>query len=147
MNIGIASDHRGFELKQKLTQSLVGKGYNVINYGTDSLDNVDYIDFALKIGEGINGGNINYGIVICGTGIGMSIACNKIKGLRCAKVNAKRDAELSRRDVDANVIALDETIDLNSAIEFAETFINTIFNPIERYVRRIEKIQQLERKI
>ena len=140
MKIGIATDHHGVELKQILTDFLVSKGYNVIDYGTNSTDMVDYPDFAFKIGEGVASGTIDYGILICNTGIGMSIACNKVKGVRCAKVSNEYEAKMTRRDNDANVIALSARTDIEELKKILITFLTEDFANIDRYVRRIEKI-------
>ena len=140
MKIGIATDHHGVELKQILTDFLVSKGYNVIDYGTNSTDMVDYPDFAFKIGEGVASGAIDYGILICNTGIGMSIACNKVKGVRCAKVSNEYEAKMTRRDNDANVIALSARTDIEELKKILITFLTEDFANIDRYVRRIEKI-------
>ena len=140
MKIGIATDHHGVELKQILTDFLVSKGYNVIDYGTNSTDMVDYPDFAFKIGEGVASGMIDYGILICNTGIGMSIACNKVKGVRCAKVSNEYEAKMTRRDNDANVIALSARTDIEELKKILITFLTEDFANIDRYVRRIEKI-------
>ena len=102
-----------WNLKQELTKFLIELGYNVINYGTDNTEMVDYPDYAFKIGEAVSRNDINYGILICNTGIGMSIACNKVKGIRCAKVDNVYEAKMTRRDNDANVIALSSRIEIN----------------------------------
>ena len=85
MKIGIANDHHGVSLKQELTRYLENLGYTVVNYGTDEETMVDYPDYAFKVGEDVRDKNIEYGILICNTGIGMSIAANKIKNVRCDK--------------------------------------------------------------
>ena len=144
MKIGIATDHHGVELKQILTDFLVSKGYNVIDYGTNSTDMVDYPDFAFKIGEGVASGTIDYGILICNTGIGMSIACNKVKGVRCAKVSNEYEAKMTRRDNDANVIALSARTDIEELKKILITFLTEDFANIDRYVRRIEKIDNYD---
>ena len=144
MKIGIASDHRGFLLKQKLTNYLEKKGYNVINYGTDSNESVDYPDYAFKLCDGIISKECDFGIAICGTGIGISIACNKVKGIRCAKVSNEKEAIMTRKDNDANVIALDGKTDFDSAIQMVDAFLNTQFSGVERYKKRIEDIRKYE---
>lgn len=144
MNIGIANDHRGFITKQKLTKFLEKKGYNVIDYGADSTDSVDYPDYALKLCNGIKKEEIHLGIVICGTGIGMSIACNKIKGIRCAKVSDHIEAKLSRQHNDANVVALSAETSMFEIKDIVESFITTNFSNDERHQNRIEKINNLE---
>lgn len=140
MKIGIANDHHGVELKQELTKFLIELGYNVINYGTDNTEMVDYPDYAFKIGEAVSRNDINYGILICNTGIGMSIACNKVKGARCAKVGSVYDAKMTRRDNDANVIALSSRIEINELKEILKVFLNTNYENLDRYNRRIDKI-------
>ena len=117
MKIGIASDHRGFDLKQEITKILKGEGYNIINYGTNSKESVDYPDYSLKLGLALHSKEIDYGIIICGSGVGVSIACNKVKGIRCAKVDNIEEAELSRSHNDANILALNEKMDVDFAIK------------------------------
>jgi len=140
MNIGIANDHRGFNLKQKITNYLTKKGYTIINYGTDSNESVDYPDFAFKLGEAINNGEIEIGIAICGRGIGISIACNKVKNIRCAKVDNVEEARLTRSDNDANVIAINSTYPFYKVKDILDIFLKTPFSNEERHVRRVEKI-------
>ena len=140
MKIGIANDHHGVELKQELTKFLIELGYNVINYGTDNTEMVDYPDYAFKIGEAVSRNDINYGILICNTGIGMSIACNKVKGARCAKVGSVYEAKMTRRDNDANVIALSSRIEINELKEILKVFLSTNYENLDRYNRRIDKI-------
>ena len=140
MKVGIANDHHGVEIKQELTKYLESLGYDVINYGTDGSEMVDYPDYAFKIGEAVYKGDIEYGILICNTGIGMSIACNKVKGVRCAKVNNTYEAKMTRRDNDANVIALSSRIEINELKEILKIFLNTNYENLDRYNRRIDKI-------
>lgn len=140
MNIGIATDHHGVELKQILTNFLISKGYNVIDYGTNSSEMVDYPDYAFKIGEAISNKEIDYGILLCNTGIGMSIACNKVRGVRCAKVSNVYEAKMTRRDNDANCIALSARMDIEEMKEVLITFLTEEYANIDRYNRRIEKI-------
>jgi len=142
MNIGIANDHRGFELKQKITNFLKEKGYNIIDYGTNSSESVDYPTYAFKVGEAVRDGKISLGILICGTGIGMSIACNKVKKVRCSKVNSVDEAVLTRQHNNANVIALSE--DVENALEIVEAFITTDFSNEEKHLRRVEMISNYD---
>ena len=144
MKVGIANDHHGVELKQKLTKILTDLGYNIINYGTDSLDMVDYCDYAFKIGESVASREIDYGILLCNTGIGMSIACNKVRNIRCAKVSNVYEAKMTRRDNDANVIALSSKLSLDELKDIIITFLTTDYANIERYNRRIEKINNYD---
>lgn len=144
MKIGIASDHRGFNLKQEVTKILKSQGYNIIDYGTNSIESVDYPDYSLKLGLAIKNKEIDYGIIICGTGIGVSIACNKIKGVRCAKVNTLEEIKLSRFHNDANVLAIYEKMDIETAINFIKIFVETDFSNEARHLRRLEKIKKIE---
>lgn len=144
MKIGIANDHHGVSLKQELTRYLENLGYTVVNYGTDEETMVDYPDYAFKVGEDVRDKNIEYGILICNTGIGMSIAANKVKNVRCAKVNNIYDAEMTRRDNDANMIAISSRLDIELIKEILNTFFKTEYANIERYNRRIDKINNYE---
>ena len=140
--IGIASDHAGFELKEKLKKEL--KNYQIIDYGTTVDTSVDYPDYAFKIGESIANKGIKLGILICKTGIGMSIACNKVRGVRCAKVDNVEEAKLTRLHNNSNVIAISA---LNkNALEIVKTFLDTEFSNEERHIRRINKIAEYEEK-
>lgn len=144
MKIGIATDHHGVELKQLLTEFLTSEGYNVIDYGTNSSEMVDYCDYAFKIGEAVANNEINFGILLCNTGIGMSIACNKVKGIRCAKVSNVYEAKMTRRDNDANVIALSARLSVQELKDILLTFLTEEYANIDRYNRRIEKINNYD---
>jgi len=140
MKIGIACDHHGIELKQELTNFLTQLGYNVINYGPDTTDMVDYPDYAFKIGEAVQTNQIDSGILICNSGIGMSIACNKVRGVRCAKIDSTYDAKMCKRDNNANVIAISARKDLHEIQDMIKTYLETNYENIDRYNRRLQKI-------
>ena len=143
MKIGIGNDHRGVKLKEKIMKYLHDNGITCINYGTDSEESTDYVDYAVKVGNAINNKEIDLGILICGTGIGMSIAANKIKGIRCARVVYVNETVLAREHNMANVIALSEnTPDYENIVK---TFINTKESTEERHIRRVNKIMDIER--
>ena len=125
MKVGLACDHRGFKLKEKLKPYLIKNGYEVEDYGTDSEELVDYPDFGIKLGEGIRDKKIALGIVICGTGIGISIACNKVKGVRCARVSNKKEAKTTRIHNNANVVALNEKMFFFEAKDIVVAFFKT----------------------
>ena len=144
MKIGIANDHRGKELKFKIIDYLNNKNIEYINYGTDTEDSVDYVDYALKLCNGINNHEVDLGILICGTGIGMSIAANKIKGIRAARCVTKDDAYHTRVDNDANILCLSYNNELDTLLDIINTFISTPFSNLERHVRRVNKITKLE---
>ena len=111
MKIGIANDHRGVNLKKKIMNYLHEKDILCVDYGTNSEESCDYVDYALKLGNAINNKEVDLGILICGTGIGMSIAANKINGIRCARVVNSDEAKLSREHNMANIMAIGENIE------------------------------------
>ena len=142
MKIGIANDHHGIELKKRIIEYLNNKNIEYINYGCDEKDNVDYVDYALELCNGINNHNIDLGILICGTGIGMSIVANKVKNIIAAKVNTPREAALCREHNMANVMTLAEYTE--NLDEILDNFINTKPSTEERHKRRVEKILNIE---
>lgn len=144
MKIGICSDHRGVFLKARLVEYLEHQGHKVVDYGTDMVDSVDFPKYAFKLGKGINKKEVNYGIAICGTGIGMSIALNKMKGIYCAKISNISEAVLCRNHNDANVIAFSADISDDQAKSMVDKFIVTSFSEEEKYKRRIDMIKEQE---
>lgn len=138
--IGLASDHRGFALKQKLTKYLEKKGYTVIDYGTDSKGTSDYPIYGFRLGEAIRDHEVLKGIAICGSGIGISMACNKVQGVRCAKVNNVKEVKWTCRDNDANVIALSSKTPTFRAKDIVDVFLKTNFSNLERHKKRIDML-------
>lgn len=145
MTLGFASDHRGFALKRDLIQYFNDNGYRVIDYGTNSDTSCDYPDYAYKLGQGILKKEVDYGIAICGSGIGISIALNKIKGIYCAKVSNSDEALYTRCDNNTNCVAFGEKTNLQEAINIVETFVKTDFTNLEKHQRRINKVKQIEK--
>lgn len=143
MKILIANDHRGTKLKQELLEYLNKKNYSVENLGTNKEAAADYPTLAFKLGKKIKE-NKNLGILICGTGIGMSIAANKVKGVRCAKVSTVKEAKLSRMHNNANVIALSADLPLFKVKRIVMSFIETPYFNEERHQRRIDMISKYE---
>lgn len=141
MRIGIASDHRGYKLKEQLKHML---DYEFIDYGTYSEESCDYPDFAFKLGEAVRDNKVDFGVAICGSGIGISIACNKVKGIRCAKVDNEEDAIYTREDNDANIVAFTSEKAIEEAELIVNNFINTNFSNLEKHQRRIDKIKDYE---
>ena len=144
MNLGFASDHRGFNLKEKLINYFEKKGYNIIDCGTYSMESCDYPDYAYRLGDKIVKKEVDYGIAICGSGIGISIALNKIHGVYCAKVNSSEEAMYTRCDNNTNCVAFGEKIPFEEAISIVETFIKTDYSNLEKHNRRISKVKQIE---
>ncbi len=144
MKIGLCSDHRGFYLKSELIKFLREKGYEIVDYGTDSDESVDFPDFAFKLGDAIVNGDVTMGIAICGTGIGMSIALNKVRGVVCGKISNASEAMLCRSHNNANCIAMSEDISYDNACDMVMKFINTPFSNMPKYVRRNKKISDRE---
>ena len=145
MKIAIASDHKGYHLKTTLKTYLTKKGYETLDLGTDSVFSVDYPKYAFRLCDVVTKKEADYGIVICGTGIGISIACNKVKGIRCAKVDNIKDAKLTRVDNDANVLALNGSMMAYKAKDIVDTFLKTNFSNEERHIKRLKMIEEYEK--
>ena len=146
MKIGIANDHRGFETKQNLTNFLESLGYTVINYGTDSKDRVDYTKYGFLLGEKVACGEVDYGIAIYGSAIGISIACNKVKGVRCGKVDSVEEAVHAKERDFVNVIALSgEGTPIETNKQIAKAFLEAKENFIDpAYKKRVDQIEEYE---
>lgn len=142
MKIAIANDHRGYDLKKYIIKHM--KDIEFIDLGSDSKNFSDYSKIGFKLGEYVVK-NKCLGIAICGSGIGISIACNKVKGVRCAKVDFIKEAIVTRRDNNANIVAISGEINKDKAIRIIEEFINTEFSNIDRYIKRINQINEYEK--
>ncbi len=141
MKIGIASDHRGFKLKEQLKKNL---NYEFVDYGTNNEESTDYPIYAFKLGEAVANKEVDYGVAICGSGIGISIACNKVKGIRCAKVSNKEEAMYTRNDNNSNIVAFGEKTTLEEAIDIVKTFVETQASIEEKHQRRVNEIIEYE---
>lgn len=143
MTIALGADHAGFELKQYIKEKLEEKNYTVQDYGTYSAESVDYPDFAAATANAVADGKAEKGILICGSGIGVNITANKIKGIRAANCLTPEMAALSRQHNNANVLTLgSRLVDEKTAEEIALTFLTTEFEG-GRHERRVEKIHTL----
>ncbi len=143
MIIGIASDHRAYMVKEKLKGLL--DDYEIIDYGCYSNDRVDYPKYALKLSHEVINKEVDLGIVMCGTGIGVSIACNKVKGIRCAKIDNKDEAKSAKEHNDANVLAFSAQAHTPEEIkEMIEIFINSTFLLDPCYKIRINQVEKYE---
>ncbi len=145
MNIALASDHGGFDLKMQVIEHLKERGIAYKDFGTHDKSSCDYPDFGRAAAEAVAVGEFDYGIVICTTGIGISIVANKVKGIRCALCTDTVQARLTREHNDANVLAMGGGITgVNLALEMVDTFLDTPFSELEKHARRIAKISEME---
>ncbi len=144
MRIAIGADHAGFALKEKLREKLAAAGHEITDAGTGSAESCDYPDFARVVGSEVAEGRVERGILVCSTGIGMSIAANKIDGVRAAPAISEDEVRLTREHNDANVLTLGaKYLDEACAASLVDLFLNTGFSG-GRHARRIAKIGQLE---
>ncbi|MBQ8882277.1 MAG: ribose 5-phosphate isomerase B [Clostridia bacterium] len=147
MRISIACDHAALELKNSLCKRLIEKGYDVKDFGIYVEGAVDYPDYAIKVAESVASGETDRGILICGTGIGMSIAANKVKGIRCALCSDTFSAKATREHNDANILAFGErVIGAGLANEIVDVFLTTEFSAEPRHIKRISKVTAIENK-
>ena len=140
--IALGSDHGGYELKQEIIAYLKEKNLDFKDYGTDSKDSCYYPVYAKKVGNSIVAGECDKGILICGTGIGISITANKIKGIRAALCHDTFSAQATREHNDANILAMGaRVVGPGLALKIVDTFLNTDFSNDERHIRRIEQME------
>ncbi len=145
MKIAIGSDHRGFKLKAGLKERLQKLNHEVMDFGCFSEDSCDYPDYALKVAEAVARGDYSRGILICRTGIGMSIAANKVPGVLAALVCDEEMAKLASEHNNANIICLNSNLHHNKVMNIVNSWLNTPFG-WERHLRRVNKIKEIENK-
>ncbi len=144
MKIALGCDHGGFELKEAVRQYLVGKGVACKDFGTYSTESVDYAPIAAKAARCVAAGEADYGILVCSTGIGVSIAANKVKGIRAAVCTNAHCAEMTRRHNNANILCMGgQVVDKETALQLVDIFLSTGFDG-GRHERRIGQIAQIE---
>ena len=143
MKIALASDHRGYKLKKELIKELK-KNYEILDLGTNNEESTDFPKYGILLGETIQQNKADLGIAICGTGIGISIAANKVKGIMCAKISNEEEAKLAKEHNHANIIALSGKLSPEIAKNMIKTFLNTKPNKEEKYQRRINQIKEYE---
>ncbi len=146
MKIGIGNDHSAVEMKQEITAYLKELGHEVVNYGTDSNESCDYPEYGEKVGRAVVNGEVEKGILICGTGFGISLAANKVKGVRAVVCSEPYTAKLSRMHNDANVLAFGARV---VGIEMAKMIVNEWLNAEfegGRHQRRIDMVMAIEEK-
>ena len=146
MKIAIGCDHGALNLKNKLVSHLEGNGYEVTDFGTYTNASCDYPEFAAAAAKAVASGECDKGIVLCTTGIGVSISANKIDGIRCALLSDVWSAKMTRLHNDTNMMALGAgVVGENLALEIADTWLTTEFSGDERHQRRIDKVMALEK--
>lgn len=147
MKVAIANDHAAVSMKNEIRRMLETQGVEVINFGTDTDASVDYPDYAVMAARAVADKEADYGIVICGTGIGISIAANKVPGIRCGLCKDVTDAKLTREHNDANMLALGaRTTGMETAKDIVNTFLATPFSNGVNHVRRIAELAALDRQ-
>ena len=141
MKIAIGADHGGYDHKEVIFKHLKDRGFDIVDMGTYSSDSVDYNDFAVKVATGVSSKEFERGILICGTGIGMSVMANKVEGVRAALVHDLFTAEATRLHNDSNVLAMGgRIISIELALQIVDIWIDTKFSNEERHIRRVSKI-------
>lgn len=146
MKIALGSDHGGYNLKNEIMEYLKENGYEIKDFGTYSTESCDYPDYALKVAEAVASKEFEFGILVCGTGIGISISANKVPGIRAALCSDTFSAHATREHNNANILALGErVVGPSLAIDIVKTFLNSKFEG-DRHQRRIDKISNIEKK-
>ena len=145
MKIAIGCDHGALALKEAMIAHLTKKGHEIKDFGTYTLDSCDYPDFAAPAAKAVASGECDKGIVLCTTGIGVSITCNKVKGIRCALLSDVMSARMTREHNDTNMMAIGAgVVGQMLALEIADTWLGTEFSNEPRHQRRIDKVMSLE---
>lgn len=146
MKIAIGCDHGGIALKDSIVNYLEERGVKIEDFGTFGTESVDYPDFAYKVARSVADGKADKGILMCGTGIGISIAANKVNGIRCALCHNTETARLTALHNDSNVLAMGgRVIDCDTAVNIVKTWLDTPFEG-GRHINRINKISEIEKK-
>ncbi|MBN2070349.1 MAG: ribose 5-phosphate isomerase B [Candidatus Krumholzibacteriota bacterium] len=144
MKVAVGSDHRGYPLKERIKKMLASEGHQVTDLGTDSTDSVDYPDYGIAVAEMTAAGDVDRGIVVCGSGIGISIAANKVRGIRAALCHTTEEARMTRLHNDSNVLALAEKTNNDPDVEeIVRVWLDTRFEG-GRHQARIDKIKDYE---
>ena len=145
MKIAIGSDHGGYALKEKVYQSLLADGWEITDFGTDSEESCDYPIFAQKVAEAVASGEYDRGILLCGTGIGISIAANKVAGIRCALVSDCYSARVAREHNNSNILAMGgRVLGIAIALDIVNIWLKSDFDG-GRHQRRVDQITALEK--
>ena len=143
--IALGSDHAGFAYKERIERELARQGVEVVDFGAENDEPSDYVDYALKVSRAVAAGDADYGILVCGSGVGMTIAADKVKGIRAGLCSDTYTARMCRLHNDVNVLVLAErVIGSELALDIVREWLETPFSGEERHVRRLEKIQREE---
>ena len=143
MKIGIGNDHAAVDMKFEVADYLKSLGYEVVNYGTDKKESCNYPEYGEAVARAVASKEVDLGILICGTGIGISMAANKIKGVRAALCSDCFSAEATRLHNDANILAMGgRVVGTGLALKIVDTFLNTEFSGAERHIARIRQIEE-----
>ncbi len=146
MKFAVGSDHAGFALKERLKERLKALGQEVVDLGANSEESVDYPDYGFAVAEAVSRGEVDRGLLVCGTGLGMSYVANKVEGIRAALCTSPEMAEMSRRHNDANVLVLGgRTTPPEQAAQILDAWLKSEFDG-GRHVRRVQKISDYEKK-
>lgn len=146
MRIAIGCDHGGFNLKSEIVKHLTSKGLEIKDFGLHKIESCDYPDIAIQVAESVASKEVDYGILVCGTGIGISIAANKVPGIRAALCSDTFSAHATREHNNANILALGErTVGVGLALDIVDTFLNSEFEG-GRHQTRVDKITNIENK-
>ena len=147
MKIALACDHGGLELKLAIKQHLETEGFETEDFGTHTTDSCDYPDYAAPAARAVAEGRCDRGVLVCTTGVGMSVTANKLPGIRCALLSDLMSARLTREHNDSNIVALGQgVVGEKLALEIVDTFLATPFSNGDRHIRRIAKLSALEQK-
>ena len=147
MKLAIACDHGALTLKNELVERLTKQGYEVVDFGTHTPDSCDYPDYAAPAAQAVAAGECEKGIVLCTTGIGVSITANKVPGIRCALLSDVVSAKMTREHNDTNMMALGAgVVSQTQAFQIVDTWLSTPFSGVERHQRRIDKMMALENR-
>ena len=147
MKLAIACDHGALTLKNQLVERLTKQGYEVVDFGTHTPDSCDYPDYAAPAAQAVAAGECEKGIVLCTTGIGVSITANKVPGIRCALLSDVVSAKMTREHNDTNMMALGAgVVSQTLAFQIVDTWLSTPFSGVERHQRRIDKMMALENR-
>lgn len=143
--VAVGADHAGYPLKVEVVDWLKKNGFEVTDLGTNSPDPVDYPDYAFAVGEAVNSGKADVGVIICGSGVGACVAANKIPGIRAGLCHDTFSARQGREDDDTNVLCMGaRVIGQNLAYEILKSFLNARFSGLERHQRRLNKVLEME---